>query len=111
MKQTPTLLLAALLGGGQALAQAPCPTLPADHLSQFTSIEPSVQQQGLRLPSTHTFQMLAQGNMPYTNSADGNMLEAFDFTGYAPISGSSTKGYLSINHEGSGTTSGSAYLA
>ena len=70
-----------------------------------------MQQQGLRLPATHTFQMLAQGNMPYTNSADGNMLEAFDFTGYAPISGSSTNGYLSINHEGSGTTSGVSMLS
>ncbi|WP_022826024.1 alkaline phosphatase PhoX [Hymenobacter norwichensis] len=111
MKPTSTLLLAALLGGGKALAQVPCPTLPADHISRFTSVEPTTQPQDLRIPATHTFQMLAQGNMPYTNAADGNMLEAFDFTGYAPIAGSSTNGYLSINHEGSGTTSGVSMLS
>jgi secreted PhoX family phosphatase len=111
MKPTSTLLLAALLGGGKALAQVPCPTLPADHISRFTSVEPTTQPQDLRIPSTHTFQMLAQGNMPYTNATDGNMLESFDFTGYAPIAGSSTNGYLSINHEGSGTTSGVSMLS
>ncbi|HEX8328993.1 MAG TPA: alkaline phosphatase PhoX [Hymenobacter sp.] len=111
MKPTPTLLLAALLGGGKALAQTACPTLPAGHISQFTSVEPTTQPQDLRLPATHTFQMLVQGGSPYTNAADGNVLESFDFTGYAPIAGSSTNGYLSINHEGSGTTSGVSMLS
>jgi secreted PhoX family phosphatase len=110
MKHAYTLLLAALLGAGKALAQTPCPTLPLDHISQFTSVEPTTQPQDLRLPATHTFQMLVQGGAPYTNAADGNLLEAFDFTGYAPIGGSSTNGYLSINHEGSGTTSGVSML-
>ncbi|UOG73571.1 DUF839 domain-containing protein [Hymenobacter tibetensis] len=110
MKHTPTLFVAALLSGGNALAQVACPTLPNDHISRFTSVMPSNQPQDLRIPSTHTFQMLAQGNMPYTNAANGNMLESFDFTGYAPIAGSSTNGYLSINHEGSGTTSGVSIL-
>ncbi|UPL47860.1 PhoX family protein [Hymenobacter sublimis] len=113
MKPTPTLLALALLGGGtsSALAQVACPTLPADHISRFTSVQPSAQPQDLRLPATHTFQLLAQGGNAYTNAADGNMLEAFDFTGYAPINGSSTNGYLSINHEGSGTTSGVSMLS
>ncbi|HEX8504475.1 MAG TPA: alkaline phosphatase PhoX [Hymenobacter sp.] len=111
MKPTPTLLLVALLGGGKSLAQTACPTLPADHISRFTSVEPTTQPQDLRLPATHTFQMLVQGGSPYTNAADGNVLEAFDFTGYAPIGGSSTNGYLSINHEGSGTTSGVSMLS
>ncbi|UOQ77875.1 hypothetical protein MUN84_04300 [Hymenobacter sp. 5516J-16] len=86
MKPTPTLLALALLGGGtsSALAQVACPTLPADHISRFTSVQPSTQPQDLRLPATHTFQLLAQGGNAYTNAADGNMLEAFDFTGYAP---------------------------
>jgi hypothetical protein len=110
MKHSFTLLLTALLGGGKALAQTPCPNLPVDHISRFTSVEPTTQPQDLRLPATHTFQMLAQGGNPYTNAVDGNMLEAFDFTGYAPIGGSSTNGYLSINHEGSGTTSGVSML-
>ncbi|WP_139920584.1 alkaline phosphatase PhoX [Hymenobacter sp. DG01] len=112
MKSTSTFLAAALLGGSTAgLAQTACPTLPEDHISRFTSVQPSTQPQDLRIPSTHTFQMLAQGGNAYTNAADGNMLEAFDFTGYAPISGSSTNGYLSINHEGSGTTSGVSMLS
>ncbi|WP_052695162.1 alkaline phosphatase PhoX [Hymenobacter sp. AT01-02] len=111
MKPTSTLLLAAVLSGGRALAQAPCPTLPADHISRFTSVEPSTQPQDLRLPTTHAFQVLAQGGDAYTNATEGNMLESFDFTGYAPISGSSTNGYLSINHEGSGTTSGVSMLS
>ena len=111
MKHSSTFLFAALLGAGKALAQTPCPPLPLDHISRFTSVEPTTQPQDLRLPSTHTFQMLAQGGDPYTNAAAGNMLEAFDFTGYAPIAGSSTNGYLSINHEGSGTTSGVSMLS
>ncbi|MBC6698307.1 alkaline phosphatase PhoX [Hymenobacter puniceus] len=111
MKHTSTLLLAALVSAaGQASAQAPCPTLPTDHISRFTSVEPTTQPQDLRLPATHTFQMLVQGGTPYTNAADGNMLEAFDFTGYVPSNGGNA-GYLSINHEGSGTTSGVSMLS
>ncbi|MDF7812233.1 alkaline phosphatase PhoX [Hymenobacter sp. YC55] len=111
MKQTPTLLLAALFGGGQALAQSTCPTLPNDYISNFTSVMPSTQPQDLRIPSTHTFQMLVQGGEQYSTSADGNVKEAFDFTGYVPIDASSTNGYLSINHEGSSTaTSGVSML-
>ncbi|GAB2792560.1 hypothetical protein HNQ93_003619 [Hymenobacter luteus] len=111
MKPTSTLLAALLSGSTAALAQTACPTLPEDHISRFTSVQPSTQPQDLRLPSTHTFQMLAQGGDAYTNAADGSLLDAFDFTGYAPISGSSTNGYLSINHEGSGTTSGVSMLS
>ncbi|HEX8427166.1 alkaline phosphatase PhoX [Hymenobacter sp.] len=111
MRQTPTLLLAALLGGGQALAQTTCPTLPNDYISQFTSVMPSTQPQDLRIPSTHTFQMLVQGGNAYSTPADGNVKEAFDFTGYVPIDASSTNGYLSINHEGSSAaTSGVSML-
>ncbi|WP_167856225.1 alkaline phosphatase PhoX [Hymenobacter metallicola] len=109
MKYTPTLLAAALLSGGNALAQSSCPTLPADHISRFTSVQPSTQPQDLRLPSTHTFQMLVQGGAAYSTPAEGNVKESFDFTGYVPA-GTNT-GYLSINHEGSSAaTSGVSML-
>lgn len=112
MKPTSTpLLLAALLVGGKALGQTACPTLPADHISRFTSVLPSTQPQDLRIPSTHTFQMLVQGGAPYTAAADGLVKDAFDFTGYVPVGNSSTNGYLSINHEGSSmATSGVSML-
>ena len=77
----------------------PCPALPANHISNFTSVMPSAQSDTLRIPASHAFQVLAQEGEPYTNAADGNMKILFDFTGYVPINGSSTEGYLSINHE------------
>jgi secreted PhoX family phosphatase len=77
-----------------------CNPLPATHISNFVSVLPSAQPDSLRIPSSHTFQMLVQSGDPYTNVADGNTKGTFDFTGYVPIGGSSTNGYLSINHEG-----------
>ncbi len=113
MKHLSPLLLAALISTGQALAQTPCAPLPADYISRFTSVMPSTQPQGLRIPATHTFQMLVQSGNAYSTAADGVVKEAFDFTGYVPTGTgtSSTNGYLSINHEGSSTaTSGVSML-
>lgn len=76
-----------------------CATLDAQHITNFLSVLPSAQPDSLRIPSTHTFQMLMQDGTPYTNPADGNMKGTFDFTAYVPINGSSTNGYLSLNHE------------
>jgi secreted PhoX family phosphatase len=125
MKHTFTFLSAVLLSSGLAHAQGnSAKNSPAD-ISQFTSVEPSVQMQGLRIPSTHTFQLLLQSGTPYSQAADGLVKESFDFTGYVPTySGNSdghgnsakgqdhnAKGYLSINHEGSSTaTSGVSML-
>lgn len=69
------------------------------HISRFTSVMPSAQPDSLRIPSTHTFQLLIQNGTPYTNSSDGNMKGTFDFTGYVPRDSSSRLGYLSVNHE------------
>ena len=119
MKHTSTLLLAALVSGGQAFAQSNSSQKTKANISDFTSVEPSTQQQDLRIPSTHAFQMLVQGGTPYTSAADGLVKENFDFTGYVPAnkgnsngSGNNASGYLSINHEGSSTaTSGVSMLS
>jgi secreted PhoX family phosphatase len=77
----------------------PCDPMATSHISNFVSVLPSAQPDYLRIPSTHAFQMLIQSGTPYTNPTDGNMKGTFDFTGYVPITGSSTNGHLSINHE------------
>jgi len=77
----------------------PCAAIAPNHISNYVSVLPSAQPDSLRIPSTHTFQMLVQSGDPYTNAADGVTKSTFDFTGYVPINGSSTNGYLSINHE------------
>lgn len=79
----------------------PCLPLASDHISNFVSVLPSSQPDSLRIPTTHTFQMLVQSGDPYTDAADGNTKGTFDFTGYIPVGTSSTNGYLSINHEAS----------
>ncbi len=81
------------------VAPVVCDPLAATHISNFVSVLPSAQPDSLRIPSSHTFQMLLQSGDPYTNAADGVTKGTFDFTGYVPIAGSSTNGYLSINHE------------
>ncbi|OUJ70542.1 alkaline phosphatase PhoX [Hymenobacter crusticola] len=107
MKQN-LLFLSALAVGSTVQAQTnpgDCTTLPDSHLSNFTSVQPSAQTQVLRIPLTHTYQMLVQTGDAYSNPNDGTVKAANDFTGYVPINNSSTNGYLSINHEGSSTAS------
>ncbi len=82
-----------------------CNPAPANFISDFISVLPSSQPDSLRIPSTHSFQMLLQSGSPYSDAANGNVKSAFDFTGYAPIAGSSENGYLSVNHEGGNTSS------
>ena len=76
------------------------------HISRFTSVLPSAQPDSLRIPSTHTFQMLAQKGQPYTDTAQGKIRDLFDFTGYVPLNGSSKKGFIALNHEGGNTSTG-----
>ena len=87
----------------QATSVTTCAT-PATALSSFVSVQPSAQTQTLVIPSTHVYQVLTQTGDAYTTGT-GTVKAANDFTGYVPIAGSSTNGYLSINHEGSSTAS------
>ncbi|RYD53347.1 MAG: DUF839 domain-containing protein [Sphingobacteriales bacterium] len=74
-------------------------TLDSLHISRFVSVLPSAQPDSLRIPSTHTFQMLVQEGDAYTNAANGVTKGLFDFTGYTGIGGRSDSGYISLNHE------------
>lgn len=83
------------------------PTVPAPasgcegvndaHISCFTSVLPNTKNQLFNIPSSHKFQVLAQAGETYT--LGGIIKTNFDFTGYIPENGSSTKGHLSINYE------------
>ena len=101
-----SLLIGCLaLSAAAANAQTAC-ELPRLHISRFTSVFPSAQPDSLRIPATHTFQLLTQEGDPYTNPADGNVRTLFDFSGYVPFNGSSTKGWLNLNHEGGNVSTG-----
>ncbi|MCB0843385.1 MAG: DUF839 domain-containing protein [Bacteroidetes bacterium] len=71
----------------------------SQHISSFTSLEPGDQDSDFHLPPTHTFQYLIETGDPL--AAGGTLPDRCDFTGYVPINGSSTKGFLSINSEDS----------
>ncbi|MFZ1529144.1 MAG: alkaline phosphatase PhoX [Ferruginibacter sp.] len=69
----------------------------AQSIGTFTSVTPTAQTQNLVLPVTHTFQRIIKSGDAL--SAGGSLGNNTDFTGYVPISGSSTRGYLSISNE------------
>jgi hypothetical protein len=73
----------------------------------FTSIMPTGQTSTLILAPEHRFQVIVKQGDPYTiggGTVGGNN----DFTGYIPAAGSSTLGYVSVNHE---TTPGGVTIA
>ncbi|HAS42309.1 MAG TPA: hypothetical protein DCS93_17660 [Microscillaceae bacterium] len=74
------------------------PSNTCTKISCFTSLGNIGQSGTLRLPSSHRFQMLMKQGQGYTTGG-GSVPGNHDFTGYVPISGSSTNGYLSVNHE------------
>ena len=88
MKNLLTLLFVFSIPGLSLIAQT---------ISDFTSVEPTAQSTDFVIPSSHAFQYIIQHADPLT--AGGNMPDYTDFTGYVPIAGSSTNGYLSINSE------------
>ncbi len=69
----------------------------AQQIGDFVSIAPAGQNSDFVIPSTHTFQKIIETGDPLTQG--GNLPTNNDFTGYVPIGGSSTNGYLSINAE------------
>lgn len=84
-----SLLLALCLPAGTAFAQ---------HISEFTSVNPvDIQDQYITLPETHAFQLLFQFQDPLTEG--GTVGRWSDFTGYVPVDGSSTEGHLCVNSE------------
>ncbi len=83
---------------------APC---EPETIGCFTSIEPTGQTPKMIIADEHRFQLIVKQGDPYstgTGTVGGNN----DFTGYIPIQGSSSLGYVSINHE---TTPGGVTIA
>lgn len=71
---------------------------PQQNIGDFTSVEPVAQSDQFVIPSTHTFQKIAETGDALTVGS-GTIPQNPDFTGFVPIAGSSTNGYLSLNHE------------
>jgi secreted PhoX family phosphatase len=72
-------------------------TISAQSIGTFVSVTPTTQTQNLVIPSTHRFQRIIKSGDPL--SLGGTLGSNTDFTGYVPVSGSSTNGYLSISNE------------
>ena len=73
-------------------------TCNSTHISCFTSIVPTAQTNKLIIPAEHKYQLILKEGDSYTEG--GGLVGGLnDFTGYVPISGSATNGYLSVNHE------------
>lgn len=84
----------ALVTGSVVKAQ----TCTGTHISCFTSIVPTAQTNKLIIPTEHKYQLILKEGDSYTQGG-GFVGGLNDFTGYVPITGSSTNGYLSVNHE------------
>lgn len=68
------------------------------HISCFTSIVPTTQTGKLIIPAEHKYQLILKEGDNYTEGG-GMVGGQNDFTAYVAKSGSSTNGYLSVNHE------------
>lgn len=69
------------------------------HIACFTSIAPTGQTPNLIIPEgSHRFQQIFNQGDQYTDGS-GSVPGNHDFTGYVAKNGSSTEGYLSVNHE------------
>lgn len=69
----------------------------SQNIGDFTSITPNAQTDEFIISSSHTFQKIIE--VGDALDIGGTLPINPDFTGYVPISGSSTNGYLSINSE------------
>ncbi|CEJ71705.1 hypothetical protein BN1195_04055 [Chryseobacterium oranimense G311] len=68
------------------------------HISCFTSIVPTAQTNKLIIPAEHKYQLILKEGDNYTEGG-GMVGGQNDFTAYVAKAGSSTNGYLSVNHE------------
>ncbi|WP_313091146.1 alkaline phosphatase PhoX [Chryseobacterium flavum] len=68
------------------------------HISCFTSIVPTAQTNKLIIPAEHKYQLILKEGDNYTEGG-GLVGGQNDFTAYVAKTGSSTNGYLSVNHE------------
>jgi len=68
-----------------------------EHIADFVSLEPLLQNTNFEIPDSHIFQKIIEAGDPLTEG--GVLPENNDFTGYVPINGSSEHGFLSINSE------------
>ena len=66
-------------------------------ISEFVSVVPSDQTTDFVFPESHSFQRIIEAGDPLT--VGGTLPDRNDFTGFVPINGSSSIGYLSINSE------------
>lgn len=73
-------------------------TCNGTHISCFTSIVPTAQTDKLIIPAEHKYQLILKEGDSYTEGG-GLVGGQNDFTAYVPKTGSSTNGYLSVNHE------------
>ncbi|NNC50633.1 MAG: DUF839 domain-containing protein [Flaviramulus sp.] len=71
--------------------------LESQNIGDFTSITPATQTEAFVISSSHTFQKIIE--VGDALDIGGSLPINPDFTGYVPITGSSTNGYLSINSE------------
>ena len=69
----------------------------SQHISDFTSVVPTVQTDQFIVPISHHFQKIIEAGDALT--AGGQMPVRPDFTAYVPILNSAINGYLSINSE------------
>ncbi|WPO89077.1 alkaline phosphatase PhoX [Chryseobacterium sp. HR92] len=73
-------------------------TCNGTHISCFTSIVPTAQTDKLIIPAEHKYQLILKEGDNYTEGG-GLVGGQNDFTAYVAKAGSSTNGYLSVNHE------------
>lgn len=80
------------------IAGSGCTSGILNHIGCFTSVDVIGQTPFLTIPESHAFQVIFQQGDQYDNfsgTAPGN----HDFTGYVATNGSSTQGWVDVNHE------------
>ena len=77
-----------------------CDPSASEHISCYTSVVPQDQHGSFEIPkATHDFQLIVKSLESVFTNSGSKVPNGNDFTGFIPDNGSSTKGWLSINHE------------